>query len=56
MGWYYDAESQMTWKPVAKGKAPALTYLGAVGSDNLGSEYYYIIKRNVGKFYFGGRY
>ncbi len=54
VGWYYDAESQMTWKPVAKAKPPV--FLGAVGSDNLGSEYYYIIKRNIGKFYFGGGY
>ncbi len=56
VAFYYDVESNMTRKPVAKGKAPFLANLGAAGADDLGSEYYYIIRRNIGKFYFGGGY
>jgi len=45
---YYDKESGKTYRPRSKGRT--------VGTNYLGSEYDYIIKKNVEKYYFGGGY
>lgn len=43
---YYDAESRKAYQPLSKNKA--------AGIDYLGSEYDYIVKKNVPAYYFGG--
>lgn len=43
---YYDAESGKPYQPLSKNKAAGINYLG--------SEFDYIVKKNVPSYYFGG--
>lgn len=46
---YYDQEAGAFYTPISRGRR-------AVGKNYLGSEYDWIIKRNVSQYYFGGGY